>query len=299
MDPQRGSRPQEDTTPEERPAKRRHRSAVACQRCKTRKQRCDNEFPSCSNCLCSGEPCAYGVNQIYPAEYVRSLESHIAQLERSMASADPKVALDHLASVRGRARRQPSREPADPLGGAPARDLERGLEVGVGFVALSPNSFLGTSSGFPLAKLVKSAIDPTSRHVPRLGTPGRRTSTSGVPRSLSEGVTLHQEGNSSVSSVDMPSDEVAERLIAAYFSKVHPKHPFLSRKRIYTLSRIRATLAPAHQARSSEGRADYLGYAILHLIYAIGARYLQLVNDHNCAPSPEVSSPPKIEVGGG
>ncbi|OIW28584.1 hypothetical protein CONLIGDRAFT_681533 [Coniochaeta ligniaria NRRL 30616] len=256
-----------DAPEEERPAKRRHRSAVACQRCKSRKQRCDNDFPSCSNCLCAGEPCAYGVGkQIYPAEYVRSLESHIAQLESYISSAglDMAVGHDHLANNKtpGTRRRESQHTPggestvSPESGAAAAGGLEPSLEMGVGFVALSPNSYLGTSSGFPLAKLVKSAINVTSRGgSPRKDALKRRESHS-------------PSTNGPARKAEMPSDEAGEKLISAYFQRVHPKHPFLSRKRVLALNRVRATLVPAHQSRACDVKAGRLDYAILHLIYA-------------------------------
>ena len=277
---------QETNVSEERPAKRRHRSAAACQRCKNRKQRCDNEFPSCSNCVSAGKSCTYGVKQIYPAEYVRSLESHIAELERTMAAADPNIAMDHLASTRGQGIQKESVESPDDF---VAEGLEPSLEVGVGFVALSPNSYLGTSSGLPLAKLVKSAINVTSRGSPRREALDQRGNAAGSPHSAAlSGSTRHPEPDISAGKVEMPSDEAGAKLISAYFSRVHPKHPFLSRKRISTLNKDRETLVPAHQSRSRDINANRLDYAILHLIYAIGARYLQLANDHSHS-SPEVS----------
>ncbi|OAA54377.1 Zn(2)-C6 fungal-type DNA-binding domain protein [Niveomyces insectorum RCEF 264] len=297
MDPGRGHDAQDGSPPEERPAKR-HRSAVACQRCKNRKQRCNNEFPSCSNCVAAGELCAYGGKQIYPAQYVRSLESHIAHLERSMASADPNMATDHFASTPGR--RGYDRQHNQPVTAESPEDAavsgntwQPSLEMGVGFVAMSPNSFLGTSSGFPLAKLVKSAINVTSRSSPRRDGLEHRESPA-YASAQSSSTTLpaapsHREGGNAAKKADMPSDDVAESLIDAYFSKVHPKHPFLSKSRIAALNKSRTTLVPAHQMHSSNNRGDRLDHAILHLVYAIGARYLQLANDHSCSP-PEVNN---------
>jgi hypothetical protein len=88
---------------------------------------------------------------------------------------------------------------------------------------------------------------------------------------------------------DMPTDEVGRKLIDAYYSRVHPKHPFLSKKKIMRLHNGRANLVPAHKIPpSTENRADLCDYAILHLVYAIGGRYLQLTPD-NKHPSPSVS----------
>ncbi|KAF5241193.1 hypothetical protein FANTH_9189 [Fusarium anthophilum] len=127
-----------------RPLRRRPRGLVACRRCKSRKQRCDNEFPACSNCLGAGEKCSYGAKQAYPAE-----------------------------------------------------------------------------------------------------------------------------------------KEVGDKLIEAYYARVHPKHPFLPRKRVQSLHEARLELVPAHKAVPSEGVTKGCDYATLQLVYAIGARYLQLSNDED------------------
>lgn len=283
MEPERDLYAREYNLPGERPAKRRHRSAVACRRCKSRKQRCDNEFPSCSNCVCAGEHCAYGNNQMYPAEYVRSLESQIAQLKDSMAARELDTAGNQPISV-GDKRRHSTRDstnvsPEDAVD----EELEPCLEIGVGFVALSPNSYLGTSSGFPLAKLIKSTINVPSKAPFQLEATGRADA---LTSSLSAPA-RQQDLSTAVTQADMPSDEIADKLIVAYYFRVHPKHAFLSRRRVTALNKNRANLRPAHQSPGHRG-PDRLDYVIMHLVYAIGARYLQLANDHDC-PNPEVS----------
>ncbi|CAK7226350.1 hypothetical protein SBRCBS47491_006201 [Sporothrix bragantina] len=288
--------------PEERPAKRRHRSAVACRRCKSRKQKCDNEFPSCSNCVCAGESCAYGNNQMYPAEYVRSLESQIAQLKGAMGSMAARE-LDTAGDQQNSAGNEQGRHsPPNSTnvnstnvnstnispGDVVDKELEPCLEAGVGFVALSPNSYLGTSSGFPLAKLVKSTINAPSMSETapfRRGTTGRADINTDILMSSLSAPERHQDLSTAVAQADMPSDEIADKLIEAYFFRVHPKHAFLSRRRVAALNKNRANLRPAHQSPGHRG-PDRLDYVIMHLVYAIGARYLQLANDHDC-PNPE------------
>ncbi|KIW94984.1 uncharacterized protein Z519_04964 [Cladophialophora bantiana CBS 173.52] len=276
----RHSSPHNDDV-QERPAKRRARSAVACQRCKGRKQRCDNEFPSCSNCLCAGEACSYGVKQVYPSEYVRSLENHIAQLEQSLTSVDPKLAADHLANMNEAAAPRSSRASVERRSHDDREEnAEPSLELGVGFVALSPNSYLGTSSGFQLAKLVKSAMN-----VPNLDAHSAGGSRLGMDQ-VSSARSQQQQGSENSVFAEMPTDEMGEELTSTYLLKVYPKHPFLSKERVHALNKDRANLMSAHQSQSKEGRANRLDYAILHLVYAIGARYLQLADD-NSYPSPE------------
>jgi hypothetical protein len=78
--------PQDGTTP--RPVKRA-RVALACQRCKTRKQKCDGKTPQCSNCKSFNAVCKY----IKPARltagrqdrYIKATEERLAELENLLA----------------------------------------------------------------------------------------------------------------------------------------------------------------------------------------------------------------------
>jgi hypothetical protein len=224
---------------------------------------------------------------MYPAEYVRSLESQIAQLKDSMATRDLDTAGTGSQQDSAGDKEQHSLRVSTNVSPEQSVDeeLEPCLEIGVGFVALSPNSYLGTSSGSPLAKLIKSTINVPSKAPFRLEAAGRaHTLTSSLPAPARQ-----QDLSTAVAQADMPSDEIADKLIEAYFFRVHPKHAFLSRRRVEALNKNRANIRPAHQLLGHRGPGR-LGYVILHLVYAIGARYLQLANDHDC-PNPEVSIP--------
>jgi hypothetical protein len=84
--------------PQEPPAKRQR--TLACQRCRSRKQKCEDTRP-CSNCLKSGEECFPTRPAPRPnvdSEYIRLLEERIAELE----SPDPQQSLDHLSRINSR-----------------------------------------------------------------------------------------------------------------------------------------------------------------------------------------------------
>ncbi|KAF4957454.1 hypothetical protein FGADI_3090 [Fusarium gaditjirri] len=274
-----------------RPARRRPRGLVACRRCKSRKQRCDNEFPACSNCLAAGEKCSYGAKQAYPAEYVKSLERQISRLQEEVASPRQSI-----VSPNGRSSiQQQTLSMVDTQSGMnetePANLTETAtsdLEASAGIVAPSPDSFLGTSSGYPLTKLLRSALPSVdARQSDRTVTSHQVNVTTrsliGVPIN-----TRHEtEGERVSGSSDLPSKEVGDKLIEAYYARVHPKHPFLPRKRVQSLHEARLELVPAHKAVPSEGRTRRCDYATLQLVYAIGARYLQLSNDDDHYSSPK------------
>jgi hypothetical protein len=265
-----------------RPARRHTRGLVACLRCKSRKQRCNNGFPACSNCHDAGEKCSYGAKQAYPAEYVKSLERQISKLQNELALSRRNVVSPTTSSssiqqqqhtlqmVPGMKERTNSRE----------ETATSDLEASAGIVAPSPDSFLGTSSGYPLTKLLRSALPSVDAHqsdravtLPQVNAATRSSVVMRV-----DGV--QQAGGDQVCvGSDLPSKEVGDKLIEAYYARVHPKHPFLPRKRVQSLHEARHELVPAHKAVRSEGVEGRCDYATLQLVYAIGARYLQLSND--------------------
>jgi hypothetical protein len=97
--------PPRSYTPDEEPPTRvkRARVALACQRCKTRKQRCDGNNP-CEKCNTSNQICEYSIPQkpmpFGKQHYIKALEHRVAELERTLADhgiAD--VSTDHLSTA--------------------------------------------------------------------------------------------------------------------------------------------------------------------------------------------------------
>jgi hypothetical protein len=267
----------------ESPHPKRARSAIACQRCKQRKQRCDNGFPSCGNCTGAGEGanCVYGANNIiYPPEYVNSLESQIARLEQRLEGQSSGVPED-VRERRQQSYSTPSvnlspntveiaRTP-DHTGSGHGAKL---LEAGTGIVALSSNTYLGASSGAPLAKIIQSAINHSVLSRSHGDAPEESTSSNDPNQKIGEDGIVSARA-------PMPRRAVADKLIMAYIHKVHSKHPFLSRSKLRQLNECRLELRPSEdyvngQQLPPENRLDWF---MLHMVYAIGARYLQLSRD--------------------
>ncbi|KAH7252786.1 fungal-specific transcription factor domain-containing protein [Fusarium tricinctum] len=269
-----------------RPARRHPRGLVACLRCKSRKQRCDNAFPACSNCHDAGEKCSYGTKQAYPAEYVRSLERQISRLKDELALSRRNGVCPASSS----SMQQQQTLPAVPSMNERTNSGETAtsdLEASVGIVALSPDSFLGTSSGYPLTKLLRSALPSVDAHQSdQAVTPQISNATTRSPIAMRANGGQQAEGDQVSVGSYLPSKEVGDKLIEAYYARVHPKHPFLPRKRLQSLHEASHKLIPAHKSVRSEGVRSKCDYATLQLVYAIGARYLQLSNDDDHHSSP-------------
>ncbi|CAK7238387.1 hypothetical protein SEUCBS140593_010634 [Sporothrix eucalyptigena] len=88
------------TTGEAPHPERRARVALACQRCKSRKQKCDGVRPSCSKCDTQGATCEYILPSKYmpfgKARYVKALEKRVADLESYLTKEGRRdVGQDH------------------------------------------------------------------------------------------------------------------------------------------------------------------------------------------------------------
>jgi len=244
----------------ERPNKRA-RSAAACTRCKHRKQRCDNGIPACAACQSAGEACSYE-NRVYPAEYVQDLETRLADLERQLQGQQQQRQL-----LQGDEVHQQQRTPQTPITGpatAITADtiLERdNNEAGSAFEMLSSTTYLGTSSGFPLARTVQAVIGP----------PGTSFSWSSKDTSMS-----HAKPAS-------PNGARGTQFVSTYLGKVHIKHPFMSARRISDLHHACQSSASVARPLSVNRVSTRIDSFIIHLIYAIGARYMQLSqNEYHC-----------------
>lgn len=241
----------------ERPNKRA-RNATACTRCKHRKQRCDNDFPACAACSSAGETCHYE-NRVYRDEHVEMLERRVVDLERQLRQsqqhrqdATPGIGSSSTAAV----------TPAASTFLTPRGDGT----TDAAFDMLSSTSYLGASSGFSLARTLQAAIGPSS------ASPEHVTS-----------------GNGPVfSKPASPDNATGLQCIDTYLRKVHPKHAFLPPKRIFDLHRSCQTLASSARPIAGKSTSARIDFFALHLVYAIGARYMQLSQaGFHC--NPEVS----------
>ncbi|KAK9446939.1 fungal-specific transcription factor domain-containing protein [Limtongia smithiae] len=174
------------------PPTKRLRSIAACNRCKVRKQRCDNAFPRCTNCSKAGAECV-SKEQAYPANYVHSLEHHVRRLEMALRLANPScfdAKTGELLPTSAASAPPPpqvpvenknyisallQQPPADPqlssrklpppvMNFAKTSSSSADLPASRDLIALTtstntpPSYYLGSTSGFPLQKLVQAAI---------------------------------------------------------------------------------------------------------------------------------------------
>ncbi|EPE04411.1 zinc c6 transcription factor [Ophiostoma piceae UAMH 11346] len=233
-------------SPDARPAKR-PRVLVACQRCKTRRQKCDNGSPACHNCTRSGARCQYSDRTAYPPAYVKTLEDKVKHLE---------------ATLKSQAGVQSPTTPAEETA-----ESSSGLVTGMGLLsscAAAEPHYFGFSAGLSLAHFVQVAIDfgSTSSDVVSLPL-------------LTDRPFSNQALNPDTTPASFPSRRTGAAYIRAYLLLIHPLYPFLDRLLLWRAHKSRTSTATA--ASSPESQMDEV---MLHLVYAIGSRCLQLLGNH-------------------
>ncbi|THZ81351.1 hypothetical protein D6C84_06657 [Aureobasidium pullulans] len=149
----------------------RKRQRTACDRCKGRKQKCDNAYPQCSNCAKAGKECNKPLDtEIMSNSYTRALEDQVAHLEKrlmamerqqprqSQTQANPRSAVNSLSFSTGVEHTSTQNlgnngvDTTEGLG-SPFRQEVNVADV-VGILSLgngNSETYIGSSSGYALA----------------------------------------------------------------------------------------------------------------------------------------------------
>jgi hypothetical protein len=265
---------------------RRPRVALACQRCKTRKQKCDGIRPQCSNCAGFDAECKY----IKPARGQRtqdgdSASARISELE-SILQREGIV-----NEGQGRWRRQPSAQSSDTpseqidvqrpskrphienprsenMNIGPGREMEseRGefnsvREILRDLSLEASGGYVGASSSITLSRMVGSLVKSKERFSD--GGEGLRREEHLTPRSLSDN---EVEDDCYVETASIPQD-TADRLLKGYLKHISTRWPILHSAYIRSLHARRASLNDSYER------------CTLHLVYASGGRFLETTGE--------------------
>lgn len=200
----------------------------------------------------------------------------MASLERLLRSYLPNVADDHL---------RPHASPSDNsqvLHDASEEWLEEedgtysALANGVGFLSLRAAAepyFVGSTSGFSLARMVHLMLSSS------FSTLARQEMDLASPNALLLSSTW--ESIESAEAAQDPPCHIADELVATFFSRIHSRYPVID------WVAFRRTYKRKHELDPSR-RSDRMRLFVLHMVYAIGARILELGLRSKYAVSPEV-----------
>ncbi|KAL1867142.1 hypothetical protein VTK73DRAFT_4336 [Phialemonium thermophilum] len=256
---------------------KRPRVLVACQRCKSRRQKCDNASPACSNCSRASVACIYS-DHAYPSSYVKRLEERVRQLEAERAGSPVPSTADpagHPPSTEEPRTPVPwaSSPPADTRETTRREGHDRGpgqLALGLGVLsscAAAEPHYFGFSAGLSLAHFVQMAIES-----------GGGSADVSLPL-LADRPFSSQAPKANAPPAGPPTHEAGSSYIRAYLSLLHPLYPFLNRRRIWNLHDRLAGRRSHQEARG----VDKIDLTIMHLVYAVGSRCLQLLGRYGVA----------------
>ncbi|KAL8694570.1 MAG: hypothetical protein Q9218_000826 [Villophora microphyllina] len=274
------------------------RNVSACNRCRVRKNRCDQNLPACSLCEKAGARCV-GFDPItkreIPRTYVYYLERRLHYLESLLADNDIPFApsKDFDAGTKATSE-QSSVQPAShlpqsdslPASGKngvlfdaaqqahPAKAQEQDEEgklntlisnVSMGSVqgAADPR-YLGSTSGISFARVVFAAIkNSVPNGTSDTGSPGNAKPAAGGsgPSMRDSFFGLHSKPT--IEPAPLPDGELGLRLVDLYFEHANPQIPILHRGDFVALFHRAYASAERHKS----ARELYM----LNIVFAIGA----------------------------
>lgn len=274
------------------------RNVSACNRCRQRKNRCDQNLPACSSCERAGVKCV-GFDPItkreIPRTYVYYLEKRVAYLESLLNEHDIKYApseefdLDpkntiHPQSNSSNENTERSPKSSKTAGSGAAGELREDwnqkqdeadkldkLVSNIGMVSVKGASdprYLGSTSGISFARVVFAAVKSSvsSASSDRGGT---RTNKSKVTESGSTDSTSMRDSffglhsRPTIKQALFPDKPLGLSLVELYFEHANPQIPILHRGEFMTLFER----AYASKDRRRSPRELYM----LNIVFAIGA----------------------------
>ncbi|CAL3965385.1 unnamed protein product [Diplocarpon coronariae] len=277
------------------------RNVSACNRCRLRKNRCDQRLPTCASCEKAGVKCV-GYDPItkreIPRSYVYYLESRVAYLESLLQDHNipyaPDTVLDHASRPGTEPSTQTPLSEDAPQNGTPTPDgtlhkqspkelawnrrLEESdklnkLVSNIGSVSAQGASDyrdLGSTSGISFARVVFAAV--------KSSVPGASSDKSGArpsrppvaAKAVGSGTTSMRDSffglraKPTIKQAPFPSKEVGLRLVEFYFEHANPQIPILHRGEFMKMFEL--TYAEG-DARVRTPRELYM----LNIVFAIGS----------------------------
>ncbi|KAK4151271.1 fungal-specific transcription factor domain-containing protein [Chaetomidium leptoderma] len=272
------------------------RNVSACNRCRLRKNRCDQKLPSCASCEKAGVACV-GYDPItkreIPRSYIFYLEKRVEQLEGLLTASSiafpPAQNLDYCSkSGNGSptdagqsaysdwtdAASSGGRRESNGDGGSRLQRIasKPGSSAGPGAVS---NRYLGSTSGISFARVVFAAVqssvsDQKSNSDKGGVRPYRPTppSGNGIAAGAGAGTSMRDSffglhTKPTIHPATFPDRELGLRLISLYFEHANPQIPVLHKGEFMEMFER----AYADERRGRGPRELY----VLNMVFAIGA----------------------------
>ncbi|KAF1941305.1 hypothetical protein EJ02DRAFT_377969 [Clathrospora elynae] len=287
------------------------RNVSACNRCRLRKNRCDQRLPSCAACDKASVKCV-GYDPItkreIPRSYVYYLETRVAYLETllqehtiAFQDADdlnPAYASNGAVTPKPAAAAPPPRSGAAKPTAAPTTDDSEKydgekltkLVSNIGMVSVQGASdprYLGSTSGISFARVVFAAVKSSVS-----GSSSERGSNRGgkaASHVVDSGTSMRDsffglQTKPTIRQAPFPDRELASRLVELYFEHANPQIPILHRGEFMDM--FARVYASGERHRTS--RESYM----LNIVFAIGAGIILGSSDTEGSPTSDHGQPP-------
>ncbi|KAI8935537.1 hypothetical protein NX059_008107 [Plenodomus lindquistii] len=290
------------------------RNVSACNRCRLRKNRCDQRLPSCASCDKASVKCV-GYDPItkreIPRSYVFFLETRVAYLETLLAEhaidCQPADDFNPTFSSNGLVSPQPpaatTAAAAVPLhrnGSTQSATLQTKEEndkydrekltklvSNIGMVSVQGASdprYLGSTSGISFARVVFAAVKSSVS-----GSSSERGSNRGgkvASNVVDSGTSMRDsffglQTKPTIRQAPFPDRELGSRLVELYFEHANPQIPILHRGEFMELFERVYTSGERHRT----SRESYM----LNIVFAIGAGIILGSSDSEDSPNSDHS----------
>ncbi|KZF25076.1 hypothetical protein L228DRAFT_265560 [Xylona heveae TC161] len=291
------------------------RNVSACNRCRLRKNRCDQRLPACASCEKAGVKCV-GYDPItkreIPRSYVYFLETRVSYLETLLqnngipyapaqafesdnaqgAGLNGTSALseEKPTNTDGAARRAigpaAGRELPEDGWRRPQNDADKlnKLVSNIGMVSVQGASdprYLGSTSGISFARVVFAAVKSSVTGASsERGSIRPSTAASGGPTMRDSFFGLHTKPT--IKPAPFPDKDLGVKLVSLYFEHANPQIPILHRGEFMSLF----NRAYSIDEKLRTPRELY----ILNIVFAIGAAIIWGSSDREESPDPSTSS---------
>ena len=272
------------------------RNVSACNRCRVRKNRCDQRLPACSTCEKANVRCV-GYDPItkreIPRSYVYFLETRLAYYEsllnQNNITYDPGDVFNADSRYLGDLARSPESVRNSSYLGSPKNGSSHGgrepdwgkkeedkdkldkLVSNIGMVSVQGASdprYLGSTSGISFARVVLAAVkssvstNNSERNGPKPSKPLPHFAAASGGSSMRDSY-FGLQAKPSIKEAPFPDRHLGEKLVHLYFEYANPQIPILHRGEFLDL--VDRAYSVEHSRRTS--RELYL----LNIVFAIGA----------------------------
>ncbi|KAK7205630.1 fungal-specific transcription factor domain-containing protein [Myxozyma melibiosi] len=247
------------------------RIAQACDRCRSKKIRCDGKRPSCTQCTNVGFECRTSdklSRRAFPRGYTESLEDHIRQLEtenrnlkQMMDNWDDRMELVSRVESLSPSAKQ-GRKKTETVSSSSESDADELLESFCMHELQSltmDGTYQGSSSGFAFADILRNRL----KNLESSTCLGHMSS---LFKTIDLSSTLPRYVSDSTSPVvpSLPPRVLADQLVDSFFRDWHPLFPILH------IPTFRSDFQRLYSSSTLLGKEEFL--VQLYLVFAISAR---------------------------